>query len=51
MRFALSKDLEIHKWVTEVVSGKKAKKERKLRRDFYAASNRETSLLLPNCRD
>ena len=30
MRFALSKDLEIHKWVTEVVSGKKAKKERKL---------------------
>ena len=30
MRFALSKDLEIHKWVTEVVSGKKNKKERKL---------------------
>lgn len=30
MRFALSKDLEIHKWVTEVVSGKKAKKEHKL---------------------
>ena len=50
MRFALSKDLEIHNGLPKWSAERKRRKSANWAR-LYAASNRVTSLLLPYCSD